>query len=66
MSQDEHITSLFVAGHSLGEIGCAYADGCLTAEEAILMSYCRGYVSFITKFIKGKMAAVGLGYKKVS
>ena len=25
-----------IVGHSLGEVGCGYADGCLTAEEAVL------------------------------
>lgn len=29
-------------GHSFGEIACAYADGCLTAEQALLTSYWRG------------------------
>ncbi|KOB69631.1 Uncharacterized protein OBRU01_16488, partial [Operophtera brumata] len=32
-------------GHSVGELGCAYADGCLTAEEMILSAYSRGLVS---------------------
>ena len=29
-------------GHSAGEIGCAYADGCLTAEDALLTANYRG------------------------
>ncbi|KAJ0175960.1 hypothetical protein K1T71_008134 [Dendrolimus kikuchii] len=52
-------------GHSVGELGCAYADGCLTAEEMILCAYYRGLVSIKTNFIKGSMAAVGLGYKAI-
>ncbi|KAG6451291.1 hypothetical protein O3G_MSEX007050 [Manduca sexta] len=52
-------------GHSLGELGCAYADGCLTAEEMILASYYRGLVSIEAELPKGAMAAVGLGYKNV-
>lgn len=31
-----------IIGHSFGEIACAYADGCITAKEAILTSYWRG------------------------
>lgn len=55
---------LFV-GHSVGEMGCAYADGCLTAEEMVLSAYFRGLVSVETPFIQGSMAAVGLGYQQV-
>ncbi|GBP51813.1 Fatty acid synthase [Eumeta japonica] len=52
-----------IIGHSVGELGCAYADGCFTAEEMILSAYSRGLVSVKTSFIRGAMAAVGLGYK---
>ncbi|XP_041972223.1 fatty acid synthase-like [Aricia agestis] len=55
-----------IIGHSVGEIGCAYADGCFTLEEAILCAYNRGLVSIQTPFIRGSMAAVGLGYKEIS
>ncbi|XP_053608163.1 fatty acid synthase-like [Plodia interpunctella] len=54
-----------IIGHSVGELGCAYADGCFTAEEMILSAYSRGLVSVQTPFIKGSMAAVGLSYKAV-
>ncbi|GBP64860.1 Fatty acid synthase [Eumeta japonica] len=40
----------------------SYADGWMTAEEMILSAYSRG-VSVKTSFIRGAMAAVGLGYK---
>ena len=56
---------LLETGHSVGELGCAYADGCLTAEEMILSAYSRGRVSLETKFIRGSMAAIGLGYEQV-
>lgn len=49
----------------MGELGCAYADGCFTAEEMILSAYSRGLVSVETPLIRGSMAAVGLGSKKV-
>ncbi|GAB0099518.1 Fatty acid synthase [Sergentomyia squamirostris] len=54
-----------IVGHSVGELGCAYADGCFTAEEMILSAYSRGKVSVETEKIFGSMAAVGLGFKKV-
>ncbi|XP_035437568.2 fatty acid synthase [Spodoptera frugiperda] len=54
-----------IIGHSVGELGCAYADGCFTAEEMILAAYSRGLVSLQTPFIRGSMAAVGLGYKAI-
>ncbi|XP_059608117.1 fatty acid synthase-like [Phlebotomus argentipes] len=54
-----------IIGHSVGELGCAYADGCFTAEEMILSAYSRGKVSVETKKIFGSMAAVGLGYSSV-
>ncbi|XP_063539371.1 fatty acid synthase-like [Cydia strobilella] len=55
-----------IIGHSVGELGCAYADGCLTAEEMILAAYSRGLVSVQTPFIRGSMAAVGMGFEEVS
>lgn len=33
-----------IIGHSFGEVACAYADGCLTLEQAILTSYWRGKI----------------------
>ncbi|XP_047538456.1 fatty acid synthase-like [Vanessa atalanta] len=54
-----------VIGHSVGELGCAYADGCFTAEEMILVAYSRGLVSIQTPFIVGSMAAVGMGYQEI-
>ncbi|KAL0818125.1 hypothetical protein ABMA28_008651 [Loxostege sticticalis] len=54
-----------IIGHSLGELGCAYADGCFTAEEMILAASSRGQVSVETEFIRGSMAAVGLGYQQI-
>ncbi|XP_014204160.1 fatty acid synthase-like [Copidosoma floridanum] len=54
-----------IIGHSVGELGCAYADGCFTAEQMILAAYSRGLISIETKVIHGSMAAVGLGYKNL-
>ncbi|XP_059062960.1 fatty acid synthase-like [Achroia grisella] len=54
-----------IIGHSVGELGCAYADGCFTAEEMILSAYSRGLVSIQTPFIRGSMAAVGIGHEAI-
>lgn len=48
-----------IIGHSVGELGCAYADGCLSAEEMILSSYSRGKASLEATLIRGMMAAIG-------
>ena len=48
-----------IVGHSVGELGCAYADGCFTAEQMVLAAYYRGRTSLETDLIKGLMAAVG-------
>ncbi|XP_033218585.1 fatty acid synthase-like [Belonocnema kinseyi] len=55
----------FIIGHSVGELGCAYADGCFTAEQMILSALSRGLASVETKLPTGSMAAVGLGYDNV-
>jgi len=48
-----------IIGHSVGELGCAFADGCFTAEEMILSAYARGRASVETELIPGMMAAIG-------
>ncbi|XP_055853304.1 fatty acid synthase-like [Episyrphus balteatus] len=55
----------YIIGHSVGELGCAYADGCFTAEQMILAAYYRGKVSVEKKMIKGSMAAIGLSYSEI-
>ncbi|XP_050542017.1 fatty acid synthase-like [Daktulosphaira vitifoliae] len=54
-----------IVGHSMGEVACAYADGCFTIEEAILASYYRGSSSNELDLIPGMMAAIGLGYAQM-
>jgi len=46
-------------GHSLGENGCAYSDGCFNKYETLMAAYSRGKVSELLKPEKGLMAAVG-------
>lgn len=55
----------YCIGHSLGELGCAYADNTITAEQMLLASYARGVVSIETNVIVGAMAAVGLSYTQI-
>ncbi|XP_070505893.1 fatty acid synthase-like isoform X1 [Chironomus tepperi] len=55
----------YIIGHSVGELGCAYADNCLTAEETILAAYARGEASRESQTIKGAMAAVGINHIKL-
>src|SRR6266404_2253642 len=31
-----------IVGHSVGELGCAYGDGCFNAEQMLLAAYWRG------------------------
>ncbi|XP_030763481.1 fatty acid synthase-like [Sitophilus oryzae] len=52
----------YFAGHSLGETGCAYYNGGITAEQATLIGFARGYTTLQAKCKQnGQMAAVGLG-----
>ena len=48
-----------IVGHSMGEFGCAYVDGCFTAEQMVLATYYLGRASLETELIKGLMAVVG-------
>jgi len=48
-----------IVGHSVGELGCAYADGGLTAEETILCAYWRGICASEANLPPGGMAAIG-------
>ncbi|KAH8399557.1 hypothetical protein KR222_006482 [Zaprionus bogoriensis] len=55
-----------IIGHSAGELGAAYMDGCLTAEQTVLAAYWRGKSVLETPGLApGKMAAVGLGWDEI-
>lgn len=58
------ITPDGMVGHSVGELGCAYADGCFTPEQTVLAAYWRGRSILDTKLIPGLMAAVGLSWEQ--
>lgn len=48
-----------IVGHSVGELGCGYADGGLTGEEAVLAAYWRGRCVKEANLPPGGMAAIG-------
>lgn len=54
-----------IVGHSFGEICCAYADGCFTAEETLLIAHCHGSFANTTPLEKGMMVSVGLSQDEV-
>ncbi|KAJ6625428.1 Fatty acid synthase [Pseudolycoriella hygida] len=60
-----NLSADYFIGHSVGELGCAYADGCMTGDQMVLAAYSRGMASLETDKIRGSMAAVGLGYKQI-
>jgi len=49
--------------HSAGELGCAYADECLTLEQTILSAYFIGLACTEKKIIHSSMAVVSLDYQ---
>lgn len=53
-----------IIGHSVGELGCAYADGCFTAEQTVLAAYSRGSSIIKSNLSPGAMAAVGLSWEE--
>lgn len=61
------ITFAAVVGHSSGEIAAAYTASQLTAREAILIAYYRGYHAKLASGLhgeKGGMMAVGMGVEE--
>jgi len=53
-----------IVGHSVGELGCAYADGCFDEKQMILSAYYRGKCVEDYHVEPGLMAAVGLGWQE--
>lgn len=49
--------------HSAGELGCAYADKCLTIEQTILSAYFIGLACVEKNAIHCSMAVVNLDYE---
>ncbi|XP_011858537.1 PREDICTED: fatty acid synthase-like, partial [Vollenhovia emeryi] len=64
----ELLTSLgiipdYMISHSAGELGCAYADGCLTIEQAILAAYFTGLTCIEETIIRSSTAIINLNYE---
>ena len=53
-----------IVGHSVGELGCAYADGVFNEEQMIMSAYWRGKCVEDYHVEAGLMAAVGLGWEE--
>lgn len=56
---DMGVTPDGMVGHSVGELGCAYADGAMTSEETLFTAYWRGRCVEEANLQPGAMAAVG-------
>ncbi|XP_036143548.1 fatty acid synthase [Monomorium pharaonis] len=59
------ITPDYMISHSAGELGCAYADKCLTIEQTILSAYFIGLACVEGKVICSSMALVSLDYESL-
>ena len=59
-------SDLGIFGHSVGEVSCSYADGCLSQEETILLAYWRGRSLLDSNCAPGGMAAIGMGLQAAS
>ena len=55
-----NITPDYIIGYSVGEFACAYADGCFTAEQAILSAYYCAAATIESNLAQGILATVGL------
>ncbi|XP_067207658.1 fatty acid synthase-like isoform X2 [Linepithema humile] len=55
----------YIIGHFAGELGCAYADGCLTMEQTILSAYFIGLACVKEKLVHSSTAVVNLDYKSL-
>eukprot|EP00102_Acyrthosiphon_pisum_P027204 XP_016664414.1 PREDICTED: fatty acid synthase [Acyrthosiphon pisum] len=54
-----------IIGHSVGELACAYADGCFTLEEALMTMYWRSKILTQINVPAGAMVAVGLSWEEM-
>lgn len=54
-----------IIGHSVGEIGCAYADNTMTIHQAILAAYWRGESVKSSSATSGRMVAVQASWEEL-
>ncbi|KYN28029.1 Fatty acid synthase [Trachymyrmex cornetzi] len=59
------ITPDYIISHSAGELGCAYADKCLTIEQTILSAYFISLACTEEKIIHSSMAVVNINHEYV-
>ncbi|XP_025263301.1 fatty acid synthase-like isoform X3 [Camponotus floridanus] len=59
------INADYMMSHSAGELGCAYADKCLTIEQTILSAYFIGLACIEENVIHSSMAVVNLNYESL-
>lgn len=57
------ITPDYMISHSAGELGCAYADKCLTIEQTILSAYFIGLACIKENVIRNSIAIVNFDYE---
>ncbi|GBN00720.1 Fatty acid synthase [Araneus ventricosus] len=55
-----------IIGHSIGELGCAYVDGSLTADQILLVAYGRGKALEDSNLETGAMAALGITWSEAN
>ncbi|XP_067204115.1 fatty acid synthase-like [Linepithema humile] len=55
----------YIIGHFAGELGCAYADGCLTMEQTILSAYFIGLACVKEKLVYSSIAVVNFDYNSL-
>ncbi|GBN00569.1 Fatty acid synthase [Araneus ventricosus] len=55
-----------IIGYSMGELGCAYADGSFTAEQTVLAAYWRGKAVVDSNLETGAMAALGITWSQAN
>ena len=62
-----NISPDYIIGHSIGELLCAYADGCLSREETIIGAYWRGNCIESNQLAEdGAMAAVACSWEEAT
>ncbi|GBN02031.1 Fatty acid synthase [Araneus ventricosus] len=60
------ITPDGIIGYSMGELGCAYADGSFTAEQTVLAAYWRGKAVVDSNLETGAMVALGITWSQAN
>ncbi|XP_067209348.1 fatty acid synthase-like [Linepithema humile] len=55
----------YIVGHFAGELGCAYADGCLTMEQTILSAYFIGLACVNEKLVHSSVAVLNFDYSSL-